>query len=428
MTARRRRVPQEIEALLEDLPEPRVVLSDDYKVLAANRAYRAAYSRGEEIVGRRCHEVSHGYDRPCDDAGESCPLRRARASGHVERVLHIHRTPRGDEHVQVELTPIRRGTTRTRLFVEKMQALRSAHASSSGEGLVGRAPAFTTMLALVARVAPTDTSVLLLGETGTGKEMVARAVHETSPRADAPFVAVDCSGLAETLVESELFGHERGAFTGALARKTGLVEAASGGSLFLDEVGDIPLGLQVKLLRLLETGTFRRVGGIEPLHADFRLIAATHRDLGRLVREERFRSDLYFRIAAFPVMLPPLRERRADIALLAESLLARISPDRGRSLSPAALRRLEHHDFPGNVRELRNILERASLLADGEVIDCEHLPASLAMSPDTAGSMLEVAEQHAIAVALATHSGSRRDLAARLGISERTLYRKLRSL
>ena len=428
MSTRRRKVPDEVEALLEGLPEPRVVLGDDYRILAANSAYRAAYARGGEVTGRLCHEVSHGYDRPCDEAGESCPLKRARNSGHLERVLHIHRTPRGDEHVQVELTPIRPGAARARLYVEKMRALPTAHASSSGEGLVGRAPAFTAMLALVARVAPTDTSVLLLGETGTGKEMVARAVHEASPRASAPFVAVDCSGLAETLVESELFGHERGAFTGALARKAGLVEAAAGGTLFLDEVGDIPLGLQVKLLRLLETGTFRRVGGIEPLHADFRLIAATHRDLGRLVREERFRSDLYFRIAAFPVTLPPLRERRTDVGLLAESLLSRISSARKRRLSPAALERLERHDFPGNVRELRNILERANLLADSDVIDCEHLPAALAVSAASDGSVLEHAERHALTLALATHSGSRRDLAKALGISERTLYRKLRKL
>jgi transcriptional regulator with PAS, ATPase and Fis domain len=428
MGTARRKVPDEVEAMLEGLPEPRVVLGDDYRIFAANAAYRATYSRGEEVRGRLCHEVSHGYDRPCDEAGESCPLKRARISGHLERVLHIHRTPRGDEHVRVELTPIRRGTARARLYVEKMQALPTAHASSSGEGLVGRAPAFTSMLALVARVAPTDTSVLLLGETGTGKEMVARAVHEASPRSSAPFVAVDCSGLAETLVESELFGHERGAFTGALARKTGLVEAAAGGTLFLDEVGDIPLGLQVKLLRLLETGTFRRVGGIEPLQADFRLIAATHRDLAHLVREELFRSDLYFRIAAFPVTLPPLRERRTDIGLLAESLLSRISSTGERRLSPAALRRLECHDFPGNVRELRNILERANLLADGDVIDSEHLPAELAISSDSTSSVLEHAERHALTVALAAHSGSRRDLAKALGISERTLYRKLRKL
>jgi DNA-binding NtrC family response regulator len=284
------------------------------------------------------------------------------------------------------------------------------------------------MLALIARVAPTDTSVLLLGETGTGKEMAARAIHAASPRANAPFVAVDCSGFAETLFESELFGHERGAFTGALARKAGLVEAAAGGTLFLDEVGDITLGLQVKLLRLLETGAFRRVGGIEPLHADFRLIAATHRDLGRLVREERFRSDLYFRIAAFPVTLPPLRARPSDIGLLAESLLGRMSQGQPRTLSAEALARLQTYDFPGNIRELRNILERASLLADAEHIGCEHLPDEARGRGTGDGLTLEEVERRALAATLDAHVGNRRQLAASLGISERTLYRKLRGL
>ncbi|NJD30382.1 MAG: AAA family ATPase [Gammaproteobacteria bacterium] len=424
----RRKVPSELESFLEALPEPRIVIDSAYRIVAANRAYRESYTGGVAPTGRRCHEVSHGFDRPCDEAGESCPLRAARASGAVERVLHVHRTPRGDEHVEVELVPVRGASRRADLFVERMQALPSSSLADTGDGLVGRSPAFARMLALVSRVAPTDTSVLLLGETGTGKEMVARAIHEASPRAKAPFVAVDCSGLAETLFESELFGHERGAFTGALARKTGLVEAAAGGTLFLDEVGDIPLGLQVKLLRLLETGAFRRVGGIEPLHADFRLIAATHRNLVDLVRAERFRSDLYFRIAAFPVHLPPLRERRADIAPLAQTLLARLPPGHGRRLSADALERLEHHDFPGNVRELRNILERASLLADGEVIGCEHLPDGLCTAGRRDASVFEDAERRALANALRAHAGSRRQLAAALGISERTLYRKLREL
>jgi transcriptional regulator with PAS, ATPase and Fis domain len=424
----RPKAPPELASFLEGLPEPRIIVDSDYRVVAANRAYRDRYSNGEAIVGRRCHEVSHGYDRPCDESGESCPLRAARASGHLERVLHVHHTPRGDEHVQVELTPVARGRGQPLLFVERMEPLPTTHASRSDTGLVGRAPAFTEMLALIARVSPTDTSVLLLGETGTGKEMVARAIHAASPRAKAPFVAVDCSGFAETLFESELFGHERGAFTGALARKAGLVEAAAGGTLFLDEVGDITLGLQVKLLRLLETGAFRRVGGVEPLHADFRLIAATHRDLGRLVREERFRSDLYFRIAAFPVTLPPLRARPSDIGLLAESLLARISEGRPRTLSTAALARLQRYDFPGNIRELRNILERASLLADGEHIGCEHLPDGAQVEGHVAGPTLEDAERLALDEALKAHAGSRRSLAATLGISERTLYRKLRRL
>jgi DNA-binding NtrC family response regulator len=428
MAAPRRGFAPEFESLLEALPEPRIALGADYRIALANRAYREAYSGGVNVVGRRCYEVSHGFDRPCDQVGESCPLRAALASGHTERVLHVHHTPRGDEHVQVELTPIAGRSGPTELFVERMEALPTSRAESSAEGLVGRAPAFEAMLALVSRVAPTDTSVLLLGETGTGKEMVARAIHAASPRAEAPFIAVDCSGLAETLFESELFGHERGAFTGAVSRKSGLVEAAAGGTLFLDEVGDIPLGLQVKLLRLLETGAFRRVGGVEPLHASFRLIAATHRNLGRMVREERFRSDLYFRIAAFPVELPPLRERRKDIPLLARSLLQRIAPTRRLTLNHEALDALQLHDFPGNIRELRNMLERASLLADGSVIGREHLPPILRGSAEASASALAYAERRALETALAAHSGNRRELAAALGVSERTLYRKLRRL
>ena len=182
------------------------------------------------------------------------------------------------------------------------------------------------MLELMARVAPSDATVMLQGESGTGKELVAKAIHDASRRADRPFVAVDCSGLTETLFESELFGHEKGSFTGASARRIGLVEAASRRTLFLDELGDIPLGMQVKLLRLLETGTFRRVGASDFLKSDIRLISATHRNLRAMVAGGRFRQDLYYRLNTFPIALPALRERRADIPLLAEALLSRVAP------------------------------------------------------------------------------------------------------
>jgi DNA-binding NtrC family response regulator len=350
-------------------------------------------------------------------------------SGHYERALHIHHTPRGEEYVQVHLYPLRDRGGELTLFVEQMAPLPAARAAHSADGLVGRAPTFMAMMEQVARVARTDTAVLLLGETGTGKEMVARAIHEASARSHAPFVAVDCSGLAESLIESELFGHEKGAFTGALARKAGLVEAAAGGSLFLDEVGDIPLGLQVKLLRLLETGAFRRVGGVEPQHATFRLIAATHRDLKQRVRDESFRADLYYRLAAFPIRLPPLRERREDIPLLAQSLLTRVGHGQ---LSPGALECLRQYDYPGNVRELRNFLERASLLADGDSIEPEHLPpevcAAHAQRPPPAAALLRDAGRRALQEAVSKHGGTRQELARELGISERTLYRKLREL
>jgi transcriptional regulator with PAS, ATPase and Fis domain len=432
LARRRQQEPRELSSLIEALPEPRILIDSDYRVIAASEAYRAAYSDGGRVVGRHCYEVSHGYARPCDQEGESCPLRNALETGETARVLHIHHTPRGEAHVQVEITPVRDRDGIVRFFAERLETLPIAHASASAAGVVGRAPSFLRMLDLVARVAPTDTSVLLLGETGTGKEMVARAVHVASARADAAFVAVDCSGLTETLFESELFGHEKGAFTGAMSRKIGLVEAAAGGTLFLDEIGDIPLTLQVKLLRLLETGTFRRVGGVEALKADFRLVAATHRDLSQMVNEERFRSDLYYRINAFPIQLPALRDRRVDIPLLAESLLDRLRPGQAPRVNTAALKALEAYDFPGNIRELRNVLERASLLADKGVIELAHLPADIrqqsrgSVATPSQPSALRTAEAEALKRELEKHHGSRRALAASLGISERTLYRKLR--
>jgi len=423
-------VPQELQSLVAQLHGAHIVIGADYRIVAANEAYREAFAATGDVIGRHCYEVSHGYAVPCDQAGESCPRRRAAESGHYQRVLHVHHTSRGEEYVQVHMYPLQARGGDVTLFVEHMTALPVARAARSSGELVGRAPAFTRMMEQVARVAPTDTAVLLLGETGTGKEMVARAIHEASLRSQAPFVPVDCSGLAETLVESELFGHEKGAFTGALARKTGLVEAAAGGTLFLDEVGDIPLGLQVKLLRLLETGTFRRVGGVEPQHATFRLIAATHRDLLQRVRDEQFRADLYYRLSAFPIQLPALRERRADIPLLAQSLLSRLGGEHPRELAPDAMDCLAHYDYPGNVRELRNILERASLMADGALIQRSDLPPEIcaAACRSAAANPLEAAGRRAFARAVAAHTGSRRELAESLGMSERTLYRRLREL
>jgi transcriptional regulator with PAS, ATPase and Fis domain len=430
---RPRHVAAELVSLLEGLSGARVLVDRQYRVLAANRAYREQYGGRTEIVGRRCHEISHGYAQPCHLNGEPCPLQAALVSGQTERVMHVHQTPRGEEVVQVELIPMAGTNGQTHLFIERMDPLPTLRSIAADQPMVGRAPAFVRMLDQLARVAASDTSVLLLGETGTGKEMVARAIHAGSRRAHSPFVVVDCSGMPETLFESELFGHERGAFTGALARKTGLVESAAGGTLFLDELGDIPLGLQVKLLRLIETGSFRRVGGIESQHADFRLIGATHRDLPRMVRDERFRADLFYRISAFPIRLPALRERREDLPLLTGSLLTRLQPDRRLRLTPDALRLLQGHDFPGNVRELRNLLERACLLADGERIEPRHLLGdSLQFRPAPSPPVVEAvpplvqAERDALASAVRAHKGSRRELARSLGLSERSLYRRLR--
>ncbi len=427
----------ELISYLDTLPEPHILCDRDYRILAANKAYRRSYGGGHAIVGQTCYAVSHRYPAPCDKAGETCPLRQSLVSGQRERVLHLHHTPEGEAYVNIELAPVREAQGEIAYFVEKMETLGVSQGLPDARALVGRAPAFRRMLELVARVAPSDATVMLQGESGTGKELVAKAIHDASRRASRPFVAVDCSGLTETLFESELFGHEKGAFTGAAMRRIGLVEAASGGTLFLDELGDIPLGLQVKLLRLLETGTFRRVGASDFLKADVRLISATHRNLRAMVAEGRFRQDLYYRLNTFPIHLPALRERIEDVPLLAEALLARVAPGRSLRLSEEALACLMAYDYPGNVRELRNVLERATLLCDGDVILPEHLPPELihggdatapSGGPVVAAQTLEDIEDEALRRRLAAHHGNRKALAAELGISERTLYRRLQRI
>ncbi len=430
-----RRVLPETTALLNGIEEPCILLGLDYRILAANQAYRQAFGDGKPLHQRHCYEVSHQYRVPCDQAGETCPLKQCLESGEPQRALHLHHTPAGEEHVDVSIMPIRDENGEIIYLLEKMSHARVASSRPAAEGLVGRSPAFNQMLAMMQRVAPSETTVLLLGESGTGKELVARAIHANSRRAQGAFVPVECAGLSEALFESELFGHEKGAFTGAHTRKTGLVEAAAGGTLFLDEVGDIPLSQQVKLLRLLETGTYRRVGGVETLKADFRLVLATHRDLKEQVKNGQFRMDLYYRVSAFPIDLPPLRQRESDIALLGESLLRRISPDKSYQLSKAALACLGSYSFPGNIRELHNILERAVLLADGDTLLPEHLTDECRAGYQTdthantdAIETLEAHEQRYLRKLAASWQGDRQALAEKLGISKRTLFRKLQEL
>ncbi|MDP3864948.1 MAG: sigma-54-dependent Fis family transcriptional regulator [Rhodoferax sp.] len=434
----------ELMSFLEGLPEPHILFDTQYRILAANAAYRRQFSPQHSVVGRTCYEVSHRFSVPCDQAGESCPLARSRESGQRERVLHLHHTPKGEEYVNIELAPLLGATGQQAFYVEKMDALRVAQDHAAAQGLIGRSPAFLHMLGLVARVAPSQAAVLLLGESGTGKELVAHAVHEASHRAAKALVPVDCASLPENLFESELFGHERGAFTGANSARGGLVEAASGGTLFLDEVGDIPLTMQVKLLRLLETGTYRRVGSTEQRHADIRVVAATHRDLDRMVAQGRFREDLYYRLSTFPIHLPALRERRDDIPLLTHALLSRVAPQRKLVVSSGALEALQAQNYPGNVRELRNLLERSALLCDGDTLEASHVAQALlsgrrghsSTTPVTVAAATPVASPGSLkSVATAAlqsmadqHTGSRAELAAQLGISERSLYRKLQAL
>ncbi|MCY0995774.1 sigma-54 dependent transcriptional regulator [Myxococcus sp. MISCRS1] len=314
-----------------------------------------------------------------------------------------------------------------------------ARQSTSEVVLSWGAPTMGPVVEALRKVAPTQATVLLVGESGTGKEVAARALHQWSERSEGPFIAVNCAALTETLLESELFGHEKGAFTGAVAQRRGRIELAQGGTFFLDEVGELKAELQAKLLRVLQERRFERVGGTRTLEADVRWVAATNRDLKTMMAHGEFREDLYHRLAVFPIRLPSLRERREDLRPLAELLLRRIGEELGRpglKLSPEASERLESFAWPGNVRELRNALERAAILADGAVVESRHLwldptsaptstptPAVGARLPDTT---LEELERMAIEQAIADEGGNRKRAAQRLGIGLRTLYDKLR--
>jgi DNA-binding NtrC family response regulator len=300
---------------------------------------------------------------------------------------------------------------------------------------VGESTALRSVLEIIAKVSQTDSTVLIQGESGVGKELAARAIFRGSPRLKRPFIVVDCTSLQESLLQSELFGHERGAFTGAVSRKHGLFEVADGGTLFLDEIGELSLPLQSRILRVLDRGTFRRVGGVSDVKVDVRVICATNRDLLRMTEEGQFRQDLYYRVNVVSFTLPPLRERRADIRALA-AYFARESPiarKRDTRFSPESLSVFEGYAWPGNVRELQNVVERALILADGDQIKVGDLPGNLRESTlvdqfTASRPSLEQLETQYIEKLLEEFDGHRGRVAQVLGISERTLYRKLKDL
>ncbi|MFA5530747.1 MAG: sigma-54 dependent transcriptional regulator [Thiohalomonadaceae bacterium] len=299
-------------------------------------------------------------------------------------------------------------------------------------GMIGRCPAMQEVFARIRKVAPTDATVLILGESGTGKELVARAVHEASQRADAPIIAVNCAAIPEGLIESELFGHEKGAFTGAVGAHTGLVEAADGGTLFLDEIGELPLETQARLLRVLQEGEVRRVGATRPKRVDVRLIAATNRDLKQAVADGEFRSDLYFRLNVMEIHLPPVRERGEDILELAQSLLAKTCLRLNRPparFAQESLERIKAYPWPGNVREMENVLERAVILADGPQITPELLAITPPDAPETTPDAKLSLDEYFVKF-VREHEGhmTETDLARHLGISRKTLWERRQRL
>lgn len=428
-----------LKTMLEGYDCPAILVTADYQILATNSLYLEAFGEIDFSSTHHCFEVSHGYKVPCDQAGEDCPLGAALESGHKERVLHIHQTPRGKEHVDVEMLPIHDKEGQLAFFVELLHPVPLASGELDSQELVGRSKPFQAMLGKIARVGKTEASVLLLGESGTGKELAARAIHMAGKRKDKPLVTLECAGLSEALFESELFGHVKGAFTGAYSDKKGLVELADGGTLFLDEVGDIPPLMQVKLLRLIETGTFRPVGSAEVRRSDFRLICATHKNLALQVEQESFRNDLFYRINVFPIKLPSLGERLADIPLLAKTLLKRIDSENKHALSETAIDVLERHHYRGNIRELRNLLSRALVLTDTEIIDDKVIEQCLEGDMLSSVVPVEVQGDDLAVENMDLHSNERlylqkllnrcngdKSRAAEIaGISLRSLYRKL---
>jgi transcriptional regulator with PAS, ATPase and Fis domain len=420
--------------MLEGYEYPAILVSQDYEILACNRLYIQAFGALDLSQQQHCYQVSHAYSKPCDQSGESCPLAAAKTSGHKERVLHVHQTPRGKEHIDVEMLPIFDEEGQLIFFVELLKAVPLASASSVEKEMVGDSAAFMSMLSKLTRVGDSDVSVLLLGESGTGKELAAKAIHIASKRKDNALVTLECAGLTDSLFESELFGHVKGAFTGAHNNKKGLVELANGGTLFLDEIGDVPLSMQVKLLRLLETGSYRSVGSAELKTSNFRLICATHKNVARMVEEGSFRQDLYYRINVFPITLPSLAERSSDIALIAKSLLKKISPEQDFFLTDSAVELIKTLRLKGNIRELRNLLHRAIVMADTNVLDNpllqEAVDADLTVensNNDREPQWLDLksAENKYLTELMTAFNNDKTKVAKIAGISLRSLYRKI---
>ncbi len=344
------------------------------------------------------------------------------------------------------LIVVRQALERRELIRENLDLRARVRGEFTFADITGRSKAMRDVIELCRKVADSTASIIVSGESGTGKELIARAIHFGGPRAARPFVAVNCGALPEPLMESELFGHVKGAFTGATEDKPGLFLAADGGTLFLDEVGELPLSLQVKLLRVLQEKTVRPVGGEDERATDVRLVSASNQNLADMVERGAFRTDLYYRLQVIQVKLPPLRERREDIPLLADSLLSRLATETGtraKALSPAALRILVEHDWPGNVRELSNVLERAATLADGERIEPGDLPGELAGTGRRTGrrtgidlpeggidleAALASVEKNLIEQALSRTAGNRTAAAELLGVSFRSLRYRLPKL
>ncbi len=451
-----------VQSMINAIEKPAIFISTEYVIKAVNQAYVDAYKKPVTIGTSRCHEVSHSSSKPCDQNGESCPIQECIQTDRAASVVHIHQMPSGKEFCDIVMKPIKDEDGMTLGFLEILENIRFAASCPQKNKMLGQSDPFLLMLKHINRAAKSDISVLLQGQTGTGKELVAKALHDSSERAEKPFEVIECSGLTESLFESELFGHEKGSFTGATQSKKGLVELANGGTVFFDEIGDVPMPMQVKLLRLLETQTYRSVGGTKVKQVNLRFIAASHKNLLNMVKEGTFREDLYYRIAGFPIQLPTLKERPEDIELLATQFLID-AKYQDKKLATDTIALLKSYDFPGNIRELKNIIAQSALMADENTIHQHDLPAHVVQQanvpmpesddnlsdgnlsdsdliksnyasnkqteqPETQTQVisLEEVEANYLEWVLRTNTLSFDELAKSLDISSRTLYRKLK--
>ena len=443
------RIPINLQSIIDATENGFVVIDKDYNIIAANKAYCTSYGiSNDEILGRKCHNVSHHSDVPCHLNGEDCPHKKVFETKAPHQVLHIHFDHNNEEeHVRIKGSPVY-GTDGELFLGEAVFPIaKSDELDCDKQRMLGTSPAFLACIEEMSGAASSDMPILLNGESGVGKELAAKFIHNKSSRSVHPFVSIDCASISEGIFESELFGHERGAFTGCVGRRHGLIETAENGTLFLDEIGEIPLTLQGRLLRALETGFYRRLGGREDLHANVRIICATHNNLRKMVEQGSFRADLYYRIAGMSIPIPPLRERRADITPLVKAMLEKTRAHNGSAgrVTPEALEMLQQYDYPGNIRELQNILQKAVAISTGGLITPELLQLNnftnvyinpladrrknerdpKATTPSTNRSLTDVEATH-IESLLHQHDGHRAKVAEELCISERTLYRKLK--
>jgi len=435
--------PDRFEAVLASISDGVFTIDLEGRITCLNRAAQEIIGLGrDDAIGRPCHEIFHA--NICKDA---CALRFTLETGEPVVDLLVYLTTTSGEEVPVSISTALfrskdgevQGGVATFRDLRQVEALRKQlEQRFTFKDIVSRSDAMRRVLETLPTIAESESTVLITGESGTGKELVARAIHDLSKRAKGPFVPVNAAGIPDTLLEAELFGYERGAFTGAVKAKPGRFARAEGGTLFLDEIGDLPLQLQAKLLRVLQDRTYEPLGGVRTLTADARIVAATNRDLAAMAADGRFREDLYYRFNVFEITLPPLRERMEDVPLLIDHFVRTLSAVHDKKVtgvSPEALAFLLAHDYPGNVRELKNIVEHGFVLSPGSIIKTDHLPPGLThSSPARSGpvsapsaTLRDLERQHILAV-LRRNNNNRLATARQLGVHKSTLFRKIHKL